>query len=153
MRIGKISFFKQVNQKFPTQAQDPVNRCSFISCCLGPGAESQHKMFRRFFAVQDNCLPTPPRNEQPNHKIDPFLKWIKEVSMRAWNLAKNFSVDEQTMRMQGCHPMKLRIIYKKGEGFQCDALCDDGYTFDFLLRHKPPPRNTPTKAQLHCMHV
>ena len=41
-----------------------------------------------FVAVQDNRLPTPPRLQCPNHKVSPFLKWIKQVSMKAWSLAK-----------------------------------------------------------------
>ncbi len=32
--------------------------------------------------------------------------------------------------------MKLRITYKReGDGFQCNALCDEGYAFSFYFRH------------------
>ena len=37
--------------------------------------------------------------------------------------------------------MKLRISYKReGDGFQCDALCDEGYTFSFYFRHGDAPK-------------
>ena len=136
----------QVNQKFRTQAQDSVNVCNFISCCLGPGAERRHKLFRRFFAVQDDSLPTPPRMENPNHKIDPFLKWIKEVSMKAWNLARNFSVDEQTMRMQGRHPMKVSPTKKKVTGFNVTPCVTRVTHLPFSYVTSCPPRNIQTKA-------
>ena len=102
-------------------------------------------MFRRFFAVQDNRKTTPPRSSKPNHKIDPFLDWINEVSMRAWHLAKNVSVDEQTQGM--------KTYKKEGDGFQCDALCNDRYTFVFFFRHKPPPKNMLIKASAHYTHM
>ena len=61
--------------------------------------------------------------------------------MRAWALAKKLSVDKQTQQMQGRHPEKLRIMFKKeGDGFQCDTICDDGYTFTFFFCHEPPPK-------------
>ena len=43
----------QVHFKFKSQREDDVNGCDFIARSLGPGAERRHKMFRRFFAVQD----------------------------------------------------------------------------------------------------
>ena len=54
-------------------------------------------------------------------------------------LGKIISVDEQTCGFQGRHASKLRITYKReGDGFQCDALCDNGYTHTFYFRHEPP---------------
>jgi hypothetical protein len=36
--------------------------------------------------------------------------------------------------------MKLRIFYKrKGDEFQCDAVCDAGYMYSFYFQHGPPP--------------
>lgn len=65
---------------------------------------------------------------------------MKSISKKAWRLGKIISVDEQTMGFQGRHPSKLRITYKnEGDGFQCNTLCDNGYTFSFYFRHEPPP--------------
>ena len=36
--------------------------------------------------------------------------------------------------------MKLCIFYKcEGDGFQCNAVCNGGYTYSFYFRHGPPP--------------
>ena len=57
-----------------------------------------------------------------------------------WIPGKWLSIDEQTLGFQGRCGLKLRIYYKKkGDGFQCDAVCDDGYTFAFYFRHGDPP--------------
>ena len=61
--------------------------------------------------------------------------------MRAWKCGRKVSVDEQTIGFQGHHAAKLLITYKQeGDGFQCDALCDSGYTCNFFFRHDPPPQ-------------
>ena len=61
--------------------------------------------------------------------------------MEAWLLGVVSSVDEQTMVFKGNHADKLRTTYKKeGDGFQCDAFCQDGYTFTFYFRNQPAPK-------------
>jgi hypothetical protein len=50
------------------------------------------------------------------------------------------AIDEQKLGFQGASGMKLRISYKReGDGFQCDAVCNGGYTYSFYFRHGPPP--------------
>ena len=45
--------------------------------------------------------------------------------------------------------MKQRITYKKeGDGFQCDAICDRGYTFAFCFRNGPQPVISSTYSDL-----
>ena len=59
-----------------------------------------------------------------------------------WLLAKAFSIDEMTMGFQGKHVDKRRITYKnEGDGFQGDALCGDGFTYQVYMRNNPAPRN------------
>jgi hypothetical protein len=61
-----------------------------------------------------------------------------------WIPGEWVSIDEQTIGFQGASGMKLRISYKReGDGFQCDALCDDGYTFSFWFHHGPFPPEDP----------
>jgi hypothetical protein len=49
-------------------------------------------------------------------------------------------VDEQTISMKGHHADKIRITFKRaGDGFMCDALCDDGFTYSIYFRNEPPP--------------
>jgi hypothetical protein len=57
-----------------------------------------------------------------------------------WVPGKWVAINEQTLGFQGTSGMKLRISYKReGDGFQCDAICDGGYTYSFHFRHGPPP--------------
>jgi hypothetical protein len=50
------------------------------------------------------------------------------------------SIDEQMIGFQGKHKDKKRITYKaEGDGFQNDALCQDGYTYQFYFRNKLEP--------------
>ena len=109
--------------------------------------------FCRFFDTQCSIKPASTRSSEPNWKLEPFLEWIKSVSQKAWKLGEKISVDEQTCGFQGWRPCKLRITYKnEGDGFQCDALCDNGYTFTFYFRHEPPPEKY-TKKVLSPLHA
>ena len=136
-----ISPSPRLEMKFQTQREDAVNGNDFVARLLGPNATRRHKHFRHFFACQNpvqNKIPS--RKEAPNFKVGEFLSHILEVSMAAWILGMKISVDEQTIGFQGRHPDKLRITYKaEGDGFQCDALCNDGYTYSFFFWNKPPP--------------
>ena len=61
--------------------------------------------------------------------------------MGAWQLGLDISGDEQTIGFQGRHADKLRITYKaEGDGFQCDAICDAGYTWTFFFQNMPAPQ-------------
>ena len=45
------------------------------------------------------------------------------------------------MLFKGYHHDKLRITYKaEGDGFQVDALCDDGYCYQVYMRNDPAPK-------------
>ena len=127
--VQGLSPSQTIDMKFKSQGDNDINGNDFITRCLGPNAVRRHKHFWRFFAVQDPKLFTPPNRDRPNFKIDPFLDHIKKVSMGAWCLGKMISVEEQTIGFQSRNAMKLRITYRReGDGFQCDALCDSGYT-------------------------
>jgi len=42
---------------------------------------------------------------------------------------------------QGMHKDKRRITYKnEGDGFQCDALCDNCFCYQFYFRNDPAPK-------------
>ena len=45
------------------------------------------------------------------------------------------------MRFKGHHKDKKGITYKaEGDGFQCDALCEAGFTYQVYMRNDPAPR-------------
>eukprot|EP00957_Ditylum_brightwellii_P005467 418498-Ditylum_brightwellii.AAC.1 len=61
--------------------------------------------------------------------------------MEAWKLGSNISCDEQAQGFQGNHTDKQRIMYKaEGGSFQCDAICQNGYTYSFFFCNQPVPK-------------
>ena len=141
----------QVEMKFKHPSQDPVHGNAFIYQNFGPNASRRHKHFKSFFAVQDPRINIPTRSLFPNWKIRPLLKWMLFVFQLAWCLGAIFSVDEQTVGFQGKHADKLRITYKaEGDGFQCDALCENGFTYQFYFRNEPPPKRYKGMSPLHA---
>jgi len=149
--LNGISPFPQISLKFNNQKEDFVNGNDFIKNNLGPNAERRHKHFRRFFGCQDPLKVTPPRSQFPLWKIKEFLDHCNTVGPKAWLLNKWISVDEQTNGFKGKHADKLRINYKKeGDGFQCDALCNDGYTYSFYFWNEPPPSKYAHLSALHA---
>ena len=69
-----------------------------------------------------------------------MLDELNANARRYWIPGEWVSIDEQTLGFKGKHGMKLRISYKReGDGFQCNAVCDDGYTFSFYFRHGDAP--------------
>jgi len=58
-----------------------------------------------------------------------------------WLLGVAFAVDKMTMGFKGQYRDKRQITYKKeGDGFQCDALCQDGHTCKVYMRNDPTPK-------------
>ena len=54
------------------------------------------------------------------------------------------------------HSDKLRITYKKeGNGFQCDCIAYDGYTFKLYFRNQPAPKKWLDKgySPLHSLYM
>ena len=48
---------------------------------------------------------------------------------------------------QGRHVHKLRINYKKeGDGFQCEGVCADGFTFTIFFRNQLSPKKYTDKG-------
>jgi hypothetical protein len=129
-----------VELKFRSSAQDELHGSDFVRNSFGPSAERRHRMFKAFFAVQNPMIEAPPRKKKPNWKINPLIKWLNFVMPLAWILGRVFSVDEQTIGFQGNHADKKRITYKaEGDGFQNDALCQDGWTHQVHFRNEPAP--------------
>ena len=85
---------------------------------FGSNASKRHKQFKAFSTVQDPIKTPPARKDQPTYKVDPLLKHVQLVSMRAWRLGCDISGDEQMIGFQGQHADKLRITYKaEDDGF------------------------------------
>ena len=53
-----------------------------------------------------------------------------------WLLGACFTIDDMTIVFQGMHTERKKITYKsKGDGFQADALCEDGFCLQFYFRN------------------
>ena len=132
----------QVEMKFKSSVEDPINGNDFVHKAFGgmSGKSSRrHKHFKAFFACVDPLVPIPSRDTHPNWKVHPLLKQINSVSKKAVSMGRNLSCDEQTIGFQGKHKDKLKISFKnEGDGFMADALCSDGYTYNFHFRHQAP---------------
>ena len=127
--------------KFNPQRIDPVNGNDFIYNSFGPNAFRIHKQVKAFLSLQNPILPVPSRDVDPNWKIRPILDWMNYIGPKAVLLGPDASVDEMTIGFQGSHKDKRRITYKaEGDGFQCDALCQEGYCYQHYFRNDPAPR-------------
>jgi len=127
-----------LERKFDTE--DVAAHNAFVSNNFGKKPLRRLKQFRTFFTCQDPLKPTPNRTVSPLFKVLPMIKWIRLVGPMSWECGLHLGLDEMTMGFQGHHADKMRITYKKeGDGFQCDALCDAGFTYSVFFRNEPPP--------------
>ena len=73
----------------------------------------------------------------PLYKCEPMLSYCRNKWSAAYLPGKNLSLDEET---QGCKARcsivtRIKTSQKKeGDGFQADAICEDGYTITFWFR-------------------
>ena len=119
---------------------DVANYNPYVAANFGTNPVRRLRQFRGFFTCQDPMKPAPPRTRSPLFKVLPMITWIRKLGPICWECGINIGVDEQTMGFQGHHVDKLRTSYKKeGDGFQCDALCDEGFTYSVYFRNEPPP--------------
>jgi len=132
----------QIEMKFTSQHEDPVNGNDFVHTSFGGNvsrSRRRHRHFKSFFCSVDPRIPVPSRETHPNWKVQPLLKHMGLVSKTAIFLGRDLSCDEQTIGFQGNHRDKQRITYKKeGDGFLADCICSDGYTYAFWFRHHKP---------------
>ena len=95
---------------------------------------------KAFLSLQNPVLAVPSQDVNPNWKICPILDWMNYIGPKAVSLGECASVDERTVGFQGSHNDKRRITYKvEGDGFQCDALCQEGYCYQHYFQNDPAP--------------
>jgi len=129
---------------FCTQEEEPLLGSIMISKALAwrnlatgnTIKASQHwKYFRRYFTMQDyHENPREQQQKNPLWKVQILINELNKLAKDMWAPGIFVAIDEQTIGFQGQSGMKLRISYKReGDGFQCDAVCDSGYTFSFIF--------------------
>ena len=133
-----LSPVPQLLRKMQPQSKESTWGNDFIAKHIGLGYEQLYYSFRNFFGVQDPLLHKP-QKDCPNWKVDELFRWQRFIMKEAWCLAEDFSVDEQTCKMQGRSSYKTRSgrFKRIGDGIQVDCIADDGYTFDFYFRNEP----------------
>ena len=105
------------------------------------GKHSVHSCTLAKLVFQSPSVPTPPH-------ANSVICWITHAFERFWYFGPNGSIDEMTMGFQGRCYFKQRITYKvEGDGFQCDALCDAGYTYSWWFRVMDPPKIVPATVK------
>ena len=123
---------------------------------FGANGKRRHQHFRTFFTVQDPRKADPGRDKESNWKVKPFLDHLNEIFQEGILLAENISLDEMTISFKGNHVDKLRINFKRtGDGFQCDAICQDGYCYSFVFRNEkvdPKYADLVNKKELSRLH-
>ena len=135
---------------FCTQEEEPLFGSNMISKALARKnlatgntikASRRWKHFRRYFTMQDyRENPREQQRKNPLWKVQHLIDELNKQAKDMWVPGIFVAIDEQTIGFQGQSGMKLRISYKReGDGFQCDAICDSGYTFSFYFRHGEPP--------------
>ncbi len=130
----------QFDYWFCSQDEEPLFGCNMISKGLNRKnlamgktlkAGQRWKHFRRYFTLQD--YRENPRQQQrlnPLWKVQRLIDKLNNQAKDMWVPGIFVAIDEQTIGFQGQVGMKLRILYKQeGDGFQCDAVFDSGYTF------------------------
>eukprot|EP01048_Picozoa_sp_COSAG05_P021918 COSAG05_NODE_4189_length_1630_cov_6.087524_1_plen_446_part_10 len=116
-----------------------------------PNGERRLLHFKRFLTLYDpRTDPESEKAKKPLFKAELLLTAIAKTFREYWCTGQRVSVDEQTIGFQGRHFAKLRITYKnEGDGFQCDALCEQGYTYSFIFRHELAPSSGLNLSPLH----
>ena len=65
---------------------------------------------------------------------------MNDLLPKPWKLGREFSINEMTLFFQ-VRQEDMRIITYKivGDGFQCDALCKNWFTYQMYFRNHPAP--------------
>jgi hypothetical protein len=84
--------------------------------------------------------PKDSQQANPLWKVQTLIDELNEQASCMWLPGKFVAIDEQTIGFQGASGLNVRITYKReGDGFQCEAICDRGYTYAFWFRCAKPP--------------
>ena len=88
----------RVEYKFRPQRVDRVAGNDFCFQSFGSSASRRHKHFKAFLSAVDPMILPPWREQYPNWKVRPLVKWMNLQCPRAWELGRAISVDEMTIQ-------------------------------------------------------
>ena len=130
----------RIEMQLKSAFEDPLQGNQYLYHHIGAGGVRRYKQFRAFLSLQDPRALPPSKKKNPLFKVSTVVKWINHLGPLSVDLGESISIDEQTIGFQGRHGDKLRITYKaEGDGFQCDVICQEGFTYCSYFRNEPPP--------------
>ena len=130
--LNSFSPLPMIYNTFRPQSEDKLHRIDFIYNSFGENADCRHQNFKTFLAVQYNAIETPSINKYTNRKVINLLNYMNLLFPLIWILDIYFVIDEITIGFQCMHDDTRCMTYKnEGYGFQCDALCQDGFFYQF----------------------
>ena len=95
----------------------------------------RHRLFRSHFDCQHPHKPVPPMSSLPNWKVDMFMLHLNNVFIQTVVLPEKLSVNEQTIQFHCTSELKSLINLKRtGDGFQCDSICNNQYSWIISIR-------------------
>eukprot|EP01043_Picozoa_sp_COSAG02_P009074 COSAG02_NODE_302_length_25234_cov_43.365307_14_plen_804_part_00 len=148
--INGLSPAPELHRHLKSPVEDPLYGKSAFKLRF-PKGERRLRHFKRFLTLYDpRTDPQSATAKGVMFKVEPLLTAVSSTCRKYWRTGEVVSVDEQTVGFQGRHFAKQRITYKReGDGFQCDAVCDNGYTFAFIFRQETAPPSGLGLSPLH----
>ena len=148
----------QIEWKLQSKELNPIYSSAFLRRLHGPTTSLRPWHFKCCFACQDPKITVPSKKTHPNFKVNEYFQHIQTIFCYCWMPGRDLSTDDQKMGFKGQHDENLRITYKKeGDGFQCDCIADNGYTFTLYFRNQPAPKKWIDKGystlHIHCMNL
>ena len=121
MYFQKIITSTKLNTKTKPTLIKKLQRNYTIAGAIGLNSNKRYINSKKYFAFQNSHKTIHDRKNYPKWKVDPFLRHINTVLIKAMVLPDKISVDEKTIIFHGQSGSKMIIIYKKtGNRFQAD---------------------------------
>ena len=111
--LHSISPSPQVEIKFKSNQEDPVNGSSLCNEVFGNTVLNRHKEFKAFFSATNPIVPTPSTTTHPIWNIDPFLKHMIRVSKEFMFIGREISCYELDIRFQVQHKDKQQVTFRR----------------------------------------
>ena len=115
--------------------------------------KQQWKHFCQFMCMYDfHQDPKKLHEKDPLWKVATIMDELQKNSQRCWLPGKWLAIDKETIGFKDAHGLALCISYKReGNGYQCDAVCENGYTFLFYFCHGNAPTLPPKYNDLELL--
>ena len=126
--LHSISTSLQVEMKFKSEQEDPVNVSSLCNEVFGKTGVTRHKELKAFLSATNPIVSTPSTTTHTNWNIDLCLKHMIRISKECMLIGRDIYCYKQDIGFQGQHKDKQQVTFNKvGYGFLLDAICADGY--------------------------